>query len=234
MSECALRYPASVLVGKPRISVDDLVLLRRHMFPRGLTSADDARQLLVLHRSAAKKCAEWDNWFVETMTAFIVVHSYPQYSLDDLNADWLIAAISQKGFAVTSAELEVVLHAMELASAVPDQLSAFALDQLCIALKSKTGAYADRRGAKRVGIAAEDIDFIYRILRGSLFFGKMMLSRCEVAVLDRIDAIVCDAVNHPAWHDLRRSIRVRTAEGHASAGPWLTMMVDDISLDEAA
>ena len=210
MSGFAFRYPASVIAGKHRLTADDILLLRRYMFPKGLTSASDAEQLLALHRAPVEKCAEWDNWFVEMMAAFIVVHSYPQYSLDELNAEWLIAMVSVDGVIATAAELELVLHAMEMACAVPDILSAFALDQLRLALVKNKGAYAAGRGIKRSGIAAEDIEFIYRILRGSLFAGKMFVSAREVSVFDRIDARVHNETNHPAWYDLVQSISTRT------------------------
>lgn len=234
MSNFPLRYPASVVAGGHRFTAGDILLLRKHMFPRGLTSADDAEQLLTLHRCPVEKCPEWDNWFIETMTAYVVVHCYPQYSLDELNAEWLIALLAQDGVVQSAAELEVVLHAMEMACAVPDILSSFALDQLRLALQGRKGAYSDSRAVKRSGIASQDIEFIYRILRGSLFSGKMVLSAMEVAVLDRIDALARGKVNDPSWGDLMRSISVRTPEGHATATPWLQMLADDIVLDEAA
>lgn len=234
MSDFAFRYPASVIAGKHRLTTDDILLLRKYMFPKGLTSAGDAEQLLALHRAPVEKCPEWGNWFVEMMAAFIVVHSYPQYSLDELNAEWLIAMVSVDGVIATSAELELVLHAMEMACAVPDILSAFALDQLRLALVKNRGAYAAERGIKRSGVAAEDIEFIYRILRGSLFAGKMVLSKAEVSMLDRIDAVVTGKVNDPSWKVLMRSLSVRTPEGHATATPWLQMQAEDAALDEAA
>lgn len=234
MSDFPFRYPASSIAGKSWLTADDILLLRKHMFPQGLVSPADAAQLVALHRLGGEKCGEWRDWFVEMMTAFIVVHSWPQYSLDDLNAEWLIAMFSRNGMVETEAELEVILHAMEMACAVPDILSAFALDQMRVALATNTGAYAQQRGAKRTGIAACDIEYIYRILRGSLSEGKMVLSAREVAVLDRIDALVRNDVNHPAWDDLVRSISKRTREGHASAVPWLQMQVDDVVLDEVA
>jgi hypothetical protein len=140
--------------------------------------------------------------------------------------------LSMDGIIGSAAELELVLHVMEMASAVPDILSAFALDQLRIALQNHGSAYGLWRGIKRSGIADRDIEFIYRVLRGSLFAGKMLLSAREVAVLDRIDAVVRGAANHPAWYDLIRSIARRTPEGHASPTPWLQMLVDDVELDD--
>jgi hypothetical protein len=234
MSNFTFRYPASAIAGKHRLTADDIILLRKHMFPSGLTSDDDVRQLLALHRSPIEKCAQWDNWFVEMITAFIVVHCYPQYSLDELNAEWLIALVSRDGVVETAAELELVLHAMEMSAFVPEVLSAFALDQLRIALERKMGAYAEQRNAKRLGIGAGDIEFIHRILRGALVAGKMILGRREIAVLDCIDTAVRGRVNHPAWSALIGSISERTPEGHATATPWLQMLVEDSALSEAA
>jgi hypothetical protein len=234
MSNFAVRYPASAIADKHRLTADDILLLRKHMFPKGLTSVDDVRQLLALHRSPSEKCAQWDNWFVEMMTAFIVVHSSPHYSLDERNAEWLIALVSQHGVVETAAELELVLHAMEMSRSVPDILSAFALDQLRIALERKVGAYGESRKAKRRGIGIDDIEFVHRILRGAMVAGKVVLRRREVAVLDRIDAAVQGQMNHPAWRALIGSISERTPDGHASATPWLQAQIDDAALDEAA
>jgi len=234
MSNFTWRYPASAIAGKHRFTADDILLLRKHMFPMGLISADDAEQLLALHRCPSEKCGEWDNWFIETMAAYIVVHCYPQSSLDELNAEWLIALLAQDGMVRSAAELELVLHAMEMASAVPDILSCFALGQLQLALQSGQGAYAQSRVVKRSGIASQDIEFVYRILRGSLFAGKMVLNAAEVSALDRIDALVRGKVNDPSWKVLMRSLSVRTPEGHATATPWLQMLAEDIALDEAA
>lgn len=234
MSNFTWRYPASAIAGKHRFTAEDILVLRKHMFPMGLISADDAEQLLALHRCAADKCPEWDIWFIETMAAYIVVHCYPRYSLDELNAEWLIALLAPDGVVRSIAELEVVLHAMEMASAVPDILSCFVLGQLQQALRGGQGAYAQSRIVKRSGIAPQDIEFIYRILRGSLFAGKMVLSKAEVSMLDRIDAVVTGKVNDPSWKVLMRSLSVRTPEGHATATPWLQMQAEDAALDEAA
>jgi hypothetical protein len=234
MSELRLSYPASVIAGKSRLVPADILFLRKHAFPDGLISPDDAAQLLAIHQSCAEKCAEWDNWFIEMMTSFIVFHSWPQYSLDDINAAWLIAMFSREGVIETGAELELILHVMEVSRAVPPCLSALALDQLQLALSSGEGAYAGQRQVRRAGIAREDIDYLYRILRGSTFEGKMVLSATEATVLDRIDKLVRGRTNHPAWYDLVQSIDKRDADGHATAQPWLRMIEATLAHLEAA
>jgi hypothetical protein len=234
MSNFTFRYPASAIAGKHRLTADDIILLRKHMFPEGPVSDDDVRQLLALHRSPAEKCAQWDNWFVEMIAAFIVVHTHPRYSLDEHNAEWLIALVSRDGVVETEAELELVLHAMEMSAFVPETLSAFALAQLHIALERKTGAFAEARRAKRSGIGAGDIEFIHRILRGAVTGGKLLLGRQQIAVLDRIDTVVRSHVNHPAWRALIGSISQRTPASNATAASWLQMLAEDTALDEAA
>jgi hypothetical protein len=234
MSSFTLRYPASAIAGKLRLTAEDIMLLRKHMFPRGVTSADDAQQLLALHRAAQEKCAEWDNWFVETMAAFIVSHLRHQQWQGERDLDWLIGMLSRNGKIETPAELELLLHVMEMAAGVPDALSAFALDQLRIALETGAGAYAATRNAKRSGIAADDIEFIFRILRDSLSAGRMMLSKREVAALDRIGALVHGRANHPAWKALVQSVVIRVPQSHGSANPWLHVQVNDALLGLAA
>jgi len=234
MSGQKLRYPASVIAEKTAIAPEEIRLLRQHMFPLGITSPEDAEQLLALHRSPVQKCVQWDGWFVESMAAFIVRDSHPKFSLDESNADWMIEIFALEGVIATGAELEALLHSMELARSVPDALAALALDQLRLALEFNRGAYASSRNVKRRGVAECDIDYLYRILRGSLVDGKMLLSECEVRVIDRIADLVVGKRNHPAWTSLRRSVAVRTSDGCASADRWLRMIETKDGLEIAA
>lgn len=229
-----LRYPASALAGKHRLAADDVMLLRRHMFAQGLQSFEDASQLIAVHKSAAETSREWDMWFVESIAGFIVARTDPRGALDNCNAGFLIDNLSKAGVIDTQAELELLLHAMEMAVDVPDVLTVLALDQLRLAMQTGKGVYSDRRMAKRAGISQCDIDFIYRILRGSVHNGKMVLYPSEIAVIEAIDAIVSGEINHPAWYYLIKSISVRDQDGHASAEPWLKMVSADIADCEAA
>jgi hypothetical protein len=229
-----LTYPASAIAGKHRLTADDVMLLRRHMFPQGLQFLDDAAQLIAVHKSAAETTREWDTWFVEAVAAFVVTRTDPRDALDTSNAGFLIENLSKGGVIETQAELELLLHAMEMAVDVPDVLTVLALDQLRLAMQTGKGVYSDRRMAKRAGISQCDIDFIYRILRGSVHNGKMVLYPSEIAVIEAIDAIVRDEINHPAWYYLIKSIAVRDQDGHASAEPWLKMVSSDTNDYEAA
>jgi hypothetical protein len=229
MFECSLKYPASAIAGKHRLTAEDALLLRRHMFPRGVVSIDEASQLVRVHTSAGETSREWDLWFVETLAIFMVMRIDPRGALDVANADFMIGALSQAGVVRSAAELELLLHCMEMAVDVPDVLTVLALDQLRLAILTGNGAYAQQRLAKRPGISQGDIDFIYRILRGSV-----VLYPSEITVIEAIDAIVRGDANHPAWASLVKSIALRDIDGRVSAEPWLNMVAYDLPDADAA
>ena len=234
MSLSNLSYPASVIAGKACLDADDVVLLRKHMFPSGLVSTADAADLIAVHKASPETSPEWDRWLVETVASFIVQRNDPCGALDAGNARFLVEHLSVNGIVATPAELEILLHAMELAAEVPEELTLLALGQLKAVFHAQLGAYAAGRRAKRKGISQCDIDYVYRILRGSVRHGRLVLHLNEIAALEAIDALVCDEINHPAWHFLIKSIAVRDEEGHASPVPWLRMVSADIAEIEAA
>jgi hypothetical protein len=209
------------MIGQRRLDELDVLLVRRHVFPEGLTSADDAEVLLSIHRSASETTPDWDAWFVEAMVAFIVFHSWPQYSLDEFNANWIVALIAPDGKVATPAELEFLLHAIEVSRSVPDLLSALAIDQLRIAVEGEGGALSSMRRSKRPGISREDVDYLYRILKGSYGGGRMRLTGREYAVIASIERRVRSYFNHPAWHDLMRSLEQVDDAGLRNASGWL-------------
>jgi hypothetical protein len=229
-----LSVPPIPVASRERIVPSDVLFLRKHLFPEGLTSADDAAALMAIHRSCDDRCPEWDRWFVESLTAFAVVHSWPQHSLDDINADWLIAMIADDGIVQTSAELQLLLHVIEVSRHVPQQLSALAIDQLRWAIESGQGAYAAGRTGKRHGIGPEDIAFLYRILKGSAHAGKLLLGSDEIASLMALGRAVAGGRNHPAWNELVDAVSPRRLPEGASPRPWLRMLEPEpYAVDEA-
>ena len=224
MSLSHLSYPASVIAGKACLAADDVVLLRKHMFPGGLVSTADVAELIALHKASPATTREWDRWLVETVAGFIVLQTDPRDALDDGSAHFLIEQLSVNGIVARQVELEILLHAMELALEVPEELVLLALNQLKVALQTQQGAYADGRRGKRKGISQHDIDYVYRILRGSVHNGRLVLHHSEIAALEAIDVVVHDEMNHPAWYFLIKSIAVRDEEGCASPVPWLRMV----------
>ncbi|MDH6269819.1 hypothetical protein M2360_005251 [Rhizobium sp. SG_E_25_P2] len=234
MLELTLRYPASALAGKQRLTQDDALMLRGRMFVSGLVSEADAWLLLALHKSSPEKSPQWSRWFVEAMADFFVNGGYAENFLDADDADCLLAMIAPDAVIRDNDELELLLHVMELSRDCPDILSALALDQLRLALATGEGAYAAQRSCKRAGVSIEDLDYVYRIVRGKLDHGRLRLTQREAEALERIDTIVSDRLNHPGWRRLIDSVAVTGECGSHSRG-WLRLDEAGLpALEEAA
>jgi hypothetical protein len=234
MLELTLRYPASALAGKLRLTRDDVQMLRRWMFPFGLQSETDAWRVLAIHRAAQEKSLDWSRWFVEAMTDFFVRSGNFGPNPDAERADCLMAMIAPEGVISNADELDLLLHVMELGGSCADTLPALALDQLRLALETGDGAYAARRSCKRNGISVEDLDLVYRIVRDKLERGRLCMTVREAAAMSRIDVVVRGRMNHPGWRRLVDSLVSVADKGGAPRG-WLRVApTEHHALDDAA
>lgn len=222
MSEFRLSFPACVVAGKTRLSVEDLLLLRRFTFPEGVRTPDDVVTLLALNICCSEKCPEWAGYFVEQLAGFLVDHCYPIGSLDDVNVEWVKRVLAKDGVIEGDLELAAVLHMMDIARHFPPSLRMLMLDQLRIALAEGRGAYAASR-ALRTGIGADDIAYVQRILRDRLGQGASLLP-AKVAILETIDRETTTHPRHPDWQTLIETVlpyRSRTPARGEARRRWL-------------
>ncbi|MBO9124385.1 MULTISPECIES: hypothetical protein [unclassified Rhizobium] len=233
MSEIRLAFPACVIAGKHRLGVEDIDLLRRHSFPEGIRTADDVVVMLALNNACPEKCPEWNTYFVEQLAAFIVHYNYPQGSLDEINVAWLMRMVATDGVIHSAVELELVLHVIEISAYVPDELRAFALDQLRLALSDNRGAYHQSRAIDRRGITRQDVDYVMRILRALSEGGTITVQALTWAVLMQIGEETLPASNHPRWSQIVSALTLTDYAEAPRRTRWLRI-VDDRLGGEAA
>lgn len=226
MSEFRLAFPACVIAGKHRLSAEDIGLLRKHSFPEGVRTPDDVGVMLALHNFCPEKCPEWNSFFVESLASFIVNYSYPQGSLDEINVAWITRMFATDGIVNSELELELVLHIMEISSHVPDELRAFALDQLRLAVTDNIGAYKLVRAVDRRGVTRQDVDFIMRVLRSICEAGVIPVGQLTYDVLHRIGAETRPSANHPRWADILRALELREYTSPRTSR-WLRLVDDE-------
>ncbi|MET3854858.1 hypothetical protein [Rhizobium sp. OAE497] len=226
MSEFRLAFPACVIAGKHRLAADDIGLLRKHSFPDGVRTADDVVVMLALNNSCPEKCPEWNAFFVESLAGFIVNYSYPQGSLDEINAAWIMRMFATDGVVNSALELELVLHIMEISSYVPDELRAFALDQLRLAITDNVGGYKLTRAVERKGITRQDVDYVMRVLRNVCEGGVIPVSPVTHGVLRRIETETLPAANHPRWTEIMRALELRDYH-QPRTSRWLRIVDDE-------
>ncbi|WEZ83688.1 hypothetical protein P6U16_02410 [Rhizobium sp. 32-5/1] len=130
MGELRLSQPACGIAGKPRLTSTDIDILREHVFAQGITSSQEAATLFAINTACTEKCPEWHHYFIDSISGFILHHCYPQGSLDERNAAWLIGMVSTGGTVNSPIELELLFHIIDVSPFVPDSLTIFALQQL--------------------------------------------------------------------------------------------------------
>ncbi|TCL73628.1 hypothetical protein [Rhizobium sp. BK251] len=235
MSDYRLAFPACVIAGKNRLEAEDVTLLRSSTFPAGIRSAEDVIVLLTLQNCCPEKSPEWDSFFIEALTAFIVNHSYPQGTLDEINVAWLRRIFAAEGVVQSTVELELLLHVVEVSAHVPDTLTSLLLDQLRLAITDEIGAYHLSRMHARKGVTRQDTEFVHRVLRRKLEKGRFLLSAAEIAVLRRVDGGIDPLFNHPRWSELMNAVDMREDEDRPPRqSRWLRVSDDMLASDTSA
>jgi hypothetical protein len=223
MSDGRFSFPACVIAGKRRLDVDDLLMLRKHAFSDGIRTEDDARLLLAIHRACASSCPQWDSYVIESVAAYAVHRLHPRGWLDEANVDWLIDTLSVERVVQSPLELEIILHALEMATSAPERLSAFALDQIRLGLMPDSrNAYALARASGSIGMDLADLHYLWRVLRSACESGRLVLSVIEREVLQAIDAVADPRHHHEGWNALVGSLQLRHDTGRTGLrAAWL-------------
>ncbi|RVD61889.1 hypothetical protein EN828_17185 [Mesorhizobium sp. M2D.F.Ca.ET.185.01.1.1] len=202
MGELIMSAPVAGLTSKNKISAEDVAMLRREVFADGVVSRGEAEALFALDQSARDKCGEWAPFFVEAVTDYIVHQERPEGYISQENAGWLVRTISRDGMVDSRTELELLVHVLEEAKSSPNELSAYALEQVAHAV-------IDGRGPLMLGgelvpglIARAEVDLLRRILYAYGGDGNIAISKAEAEVLFRINDRTAAADNDPSWNDL--------------------------------
>lgn len=183
------------------LTVEDAKAMRRAVYHDGAVDPGELEAVFALDEAAERRDPEWSAFFVEVVTDFIVNQEKPQGYVSEANARWLIDRIAKDGVVATASELELLVTVLEKATSSPDQLSAFALDQVRHAVVDGDGPLA--KGTLTPGrVGAEEADLIRRVLYAFGGEGNIAVTRAEAEVLFDINDATAEADNDPAWTDL--------------------------------
>ena len=185
-----------------RINDDDVLAMRREVYPDGVIQSAEAEQLFRLNDDCSEQSPGWMTFFVEAITDYVVNQVDPPGYVSEDNANWLINHISRKGLVSSSSELELLVNILDKAKSSPERLVRFALEQV------KSGVLTGS-GPTRIGvdllpfrIGAGEVDLLRRILYAFGGDGNVAITRTEADLLFDINDAVGNADNHPSWSDL--------------------------------
>jgi hypothetical protein len=202
MGELIMSAPVAGLTSKNKITAEDVTMLRREVFADGVVTRGEAEALFALDQTARDKCGEWAPFFVEAVTDYIVHQEKPEGYISEQNADWLVRTVSRDGMVDSRTELELLVHVLEEAKSSPDQLSAYALEQVAHAVIDGKGPMMHGGSLVPGHIAKAEVDLLRRILYAYGGDGNIAISKAEAEVLFRINDRTAAADNDPSWNDL--------------------------------
>lgn len=224
MSEFRLSFPACVLAGKTRLSAEDILLLRKYTFPAGIRSPDDVVVMLALNALCRDECAEWRDYFVESLADYILNRCHPAGSLSTMNVVWFEQVFADEGVVRSPLELDLLLHLIDLAPSAPASLSALALGQLAHALATGRGPLQATRAAEHALLTPSDITYVRRILKHAGRDGHLTVGERERATLLLIEG-AATGTRPAAWLDILEeagiAIETPPPDAQAPATRWL-------------
>lgn len=183
----------------------DVVILRRAFANEPHISAGDVDALFRVHHMARIQDPSWADFFIDTMTDFVVRELEPSGYVTAAHSGWLIARVSSAGRVRSKTEHDLLLNVIDKARWVPESLLVFAMAQIRDAVTTGEGPL--RTG----GVLQPGVITLAEIeqLRGLLFAygadGPAPITQAEAEILIDIDAALAGAAAPdipPAWTDL--------------------------------
>jgi hypothetical protein len=194
-------FSAALKAGAP-VTADDVLALRRWVWPDGVISAPEAELLFTLNRTAHDTAPEWDDFFVEAISEYVLNAAEPHPYVDDATAGWLIGEIEHDGAPAGSRELELIVKILEKALNAPASLKAWALREIEQSILTGEGA-TRRDGPLRPGIVDEaEVKLLRRLVFAPGGDGALTVGDDEAEMLWRIKDATLHADNAPGWKQL--------------------------------
>ncbi|MET1110998.1 MAG: hypothetical protein ABWX67_05655 [Allosphingosinicella sp.] len=193
---------SSALEAGAGLSPDDVLTIRRAVWPDGIVARAEAEAIIELNRLAGGAGAEWGDFFIEAVTDSVVNGKEPRGYVDEETAAWLIGRLDRDGQAIGAVELELVVKIVEKALNAPAGLKAWALARIEACVLSGEGA-TRRHGDLRPGVVDEaEVALLRRLVFASGGDGALVVSQDEAEMLWRIKDATLGAANAPGWKQL--------------------------------
>lgn len=193
---------AAQLKAKGALDAGDTLSLRRAAWPDGKIDDAEAEAIFDINSSVKATGADWVDFFVEAMTAYVVEQQVPRGYVDEAKADWLIARIGKDGRVDTLGELELLVKVLEAATNVPDSLKMYTLRQIEAVVMTGSGPTRDGGTIDATTITRSECKLLRRVLFAQSGDGPATISRAEAEMLFRIKDATLGAANAPEWKTL--------------------------------
>jgi hypothetical protein len=174
-----------------RITADDVLAVRRAVWPDGRVSDSEAGFVFDLNRLVEEPSPEWRDFFLDALTDYVVNQKAPRGYVDEANADWLIAEVDKDGAQPGRLEIELVVKVVERAVNCPARLRSWALARIEAAVV---------RGDRTVD--ARECALLRRLVFAPGGEGALVVGDDEAEALWRLKDACLESNNAPEWKTL--------------------------------
>ncbi|HEY7457937.1 MAG TPA: hypothetical protein VH765_04210 [Xanthobacteraceae bacterium] len=184
------------------INAADVIALLREIYAEGISTRDEADELVAFDHTLADATTEWREFFAETIADHLLLRREPAGQLDTAKAEWLISALSRGRRIATASGFAAVLRMLDTAPKVPPLFAAYAIDQLRVTLIAGDGPAIGKRPHFSRTIDGEDVKLLARMLIAAGGEAGQPVSRAEAEALFDLHDAVAGAANDQSFDDL--------------------------------
>jgi hypothetical protein len=217
--------PAFTALVTSSVSAESVLLLRRKIYGDGVINLKEAEQLFLINDQIGDvDCPEWSAFFTEAVTDLVLQQSIPYGYVSEENAKWLMERITKDSAMSLRTEFEALLKVMENAVSVPQNLAAFALEQVKSVIMSGQGMSLYGEAYEPGRVTAADVKALRRVLYAASSEGFNSISREEAEILFDIAQQTSSASNDPSFDDLfARAIGNHVMSGAGWSAPSMAI-----------
>ena len=150
-------------------------------------SASDADALFRIQNLARVQDSSWSDFFIETMTDYVVRELEPSGYITSAHAGWLMARVSTAGRVRTKIEHDLLLNVIDKARWVPESLLTFALVQIRDAVATGEGPLRADGSIPPGSISLHEIEQIRSLIFAYGTDGPQPITQPEADLLLDID-----------------------------------------------
>lgn len=180
----------SKIMAGGRIGPEEVLAIRRAVYPDGHVNAAEAGWMFDLDAAAVERDPAWTALFIEALTDYVLNQTPPQGHVSGENADWLLRHIIRDGHVRTETELALLVNILEKAVTAPGHLANLAMGEI------KAQILAEGRAS------AEKANLLRRVLHAAGGQQAAAITRTEAELLFDIHDALAEGGNDPAWSDL--------------------------------
>ena len=192
----------SGIIRRKAVCLEDVLILRRQVWPDGAITKSEAEMLFRINDAVESSCGEWDDFFVEALTTFLVEQAHPEGFVSEGDAGWFERLILKDGKICGATELEALVTVLSHAKHIPHRLEMLALETVRDAvLNGDKVLLANGRLEKGV-IGDPEVSLLRRVLYATGGSRGDAISLDEAELIFDLNDATAEKTNCAAWTTL--------------------------------